>query len=430
MIATDGREGSVLDHRREYYPPPVDIGAVAREYVLLALRCDRLMGGLVEAYTGAEALRRRVAVEPRPRVDQLARDAARLRAELAGAEPVGVRCDFLERQLVAVESMLRRESGVPLGYRAEVRAYFDTEIELGEPDRYREAHAELAELLPGGGPLAARMSAYRKLEELPAERIGPAVQALSAALRELVRRWIELPAGESVYYEVATDRPWSAFNHYLGGYRSRVLVNADTSRRASQLAHLVAHEAYPGHHTERCRRQVVLVDRTGCLEHAVFLLNTPQCLVSEGLADLGLLAAVGPAWGRWAAGVLAERGVRLDGELAERVERAMLALLAVRQDAALLLHDRGVGANEVVDYLRRWLLVPERRARQMLRFLATPRWRAYTTTYVEGYRLLRAWLEARPPAQPAMHRLARLLDEPLTPTALRAELTGRPATSR
>jgi hypothetical protein len=56
----------------------------------------------------------------------------------------------------------------------------------------------------------------------------------------------------------------------------------------------------------------------------------------------------------------------------------------------------------------------------MLRFLADPLWRAYTTTYVEGYRLLRSWLDARPPAQPLSWRYRRLLDEPLTPAALRA----------
>src|SRR5438067_1068005 len=46
----------------------------------------------------------------------------------------------------------------------------------------------------------------------------------------------------------------------------------------------------------------------------------------------------------------------------------------------------------------------------MVRFLADPLRRAYTTTYVEGYRLLGAWLDARPPTQPLSHRsLATLL---------------------
>jgi hypothetical protein len=400
----------------------VDSDAATRAYVLLGLRCDRLVPGLVDAYTGAAPLRRQVADEPRPHAADLLGQAVRLRSELPSAGLPPARWDFLDRQLVALECALRRAAGRPTGFRAELRACFDTDVRLGEPDRYRAAHAELAELLPGGGPLAARMTAYRKADEIRVDCLGPAIRALSGALRELTRREVELPAEETASYELTSDRPWSAFNHYLGGYHSRIVVNADTGRRASQLPHLVAHEGYPGHHTERCRRHRVLVTGGGCLEQTIFLVNTPQCLLSEGLADLGLAAAVGPAWGRWAAEVLAGVGVRLDGELAERVESASAALLPVRQDAVLMLFERGAELDEVADYLRRWLLVPEPRARQMLRFLTHPLWRGYTTTYVEGGRLLRAWLGARPGGQSGLARLRRLFDEPLTPRALRAEL--------
>ncbi len=70
--------------------------------------------------------------------------------------------------------------------------------------------------------------------------------------------------------------------------------------------------------------------------------------------------------------------------------------------------------------LRRWLLVNDERARQMLRFLSSPLWRAYTSTYVEGYRLLRGWLDNRPARVSLTERFGRLLDEPLIPSALRA----------
>jgi hypothetical protein len=400
----------------------VDSDALARAYVLLGLRSDRLIPGLVDAYTGAAPVRRRIAGEPRPRADELLLEVARLSAELPSTELAPARRDFLDRQLTALNCALLRAAGRAPGFRAELRAYFDTDVQLGEPDRYRAAHAELETLLPGGGPLAARMAAYRKAEELPVGCLGPAIRAVSDALRAEVRSQIELPAGETVTYEISSDRPWGAFNHYLGGHHSRVVINADTGRRASQLPHLVAHEAYPGHHAERCRRQTVQVLEGGCVEHSVFLLNTPQCLLSEGLADLGLTAAVGPAWGRWAAAVLSGAGVRLDGELAERVELASAALMAVRQDAALMLHEHRADVDEVVDYLRRWLLVPEPRARRMLGFLTHPLWRGYTTTYVEGDRLLGAWLDARPAGQSALLRLCRVHDEPLTPRALRSEL--------
>jgi hypothetical protein len=56
---------------------------------------------------------------------------------------------------------------------------------------------------------------------------------------------------------------------------------------------------------------------------------------------------------------------------------------------------RACDADEVTAFLRRWLLVTDARARQMLRLLSSPLWRAYTRTHVEGFRLLPGWLDDR-----------------------------------
>ena len=99
----------------------------------------------------------------------------------------------------------------------------------------------------------------------------------------------------------------------------------------------------------------------------------------------------------------------------------------MRQNAAILLHDRGADPEDVVEYLRHWSLASEEQARQRLRFLTDPLWRAYTSTYVEGDRLLRPWLAARDPETTALQRFQRLLDEPLTPAMIRAELADAAA---
>ena len=395
---------------------------LVREYLLLGLRFDRLIEGFVDAYTGDPTLRHKVENEPRPNPAQLARRAATLRAELPAAGLGPQRTAFLDAHLVALECSGRKLAGEPVPFVEEVRSYFDVSIEPGDEDAYREAHAEADALLPGDGPLADRLTALRTRDEVPPERLEPAVHALSSALRDRVRAQFGLPEAETVHYEVVTDKPWSGFNYYLGGYHSRVAINADLKHRAAQLPHLIAHESYPGHHTEHCRKDAGLVERGQQAEQTIFLVNTPACLMAEGLADLGLHAVIGPGWGAWNAEILADLGLRTDGELAERLERALGALISVRQDAALLLHDRGADPDEVARFLQRWLLVPEQRAKQMLRFLSDPLWRAYTTTYVEGYRLLRAWLDARPPTEPLGERYRRLLDEPLTPAAIRTEL--------
>ena len=402
----------------EGYSPPMDL---VREYLLLGLRFDRLVEGFVDSYTGDPALRRQADNEPMPDPAALARRAGELRAELPACGLPGPRTQFLAAHLTALECSGRVLAGQHVGFVDEVAAYFDVAIEPGDPDTYRQAHSQIEELLPGGDPLADRLASYRNRDEIPPERLETAVQALSSALRDRVRTDFELPPEETVHYEVVTDKPWSGFNYYLGDFHSRVAINADLGHRMGQLPHLVAHESYPGHHTEHCRKEAGLVRRQLQAEHTIFLVNTPQCLMAEGLADLGLPASVGTGWGLWAEEILRDLGLRMDGELAERLEAASAGLLGVRQDAALMLHDRGADQAEVQTYLQRWLLVPEPRARQMVRFLSDPLWRAYTTTYVEGYRLLHAWLDARPAGQSLSRRYLRLLDEPLIPSTLRAE---------
>ncbi len=401
----------------------MDASTLVREYLLLGLRFDRLEPGFVDAYTGDPALRRQTENEPVPDPTELAARAATLRAELAGAGLEPARERFLEVHLRALECSGGKLAGAPVDFVAEVEAYFDVQIGMGEPDDYLAAHRELAAELPGDGPLAARLNAVRVLEEIAPDRLEVAVQAFSSALRDRVRTQFGLPEGETVSYEVVGDKPWSGFNYYLGGYRSTVAINADLKQRMSQLPHLISHESYPGHHTEHCRKEAGII-AAGHAEQTLFLVNTPQCLMAEGLADLGLAAVVGPGWGVWAQEVFADLGMRFDGDRAQRLEAATARLLTVRQDAALMLHARGADPEEVVSFLQQWLLVPAPRARQMLRFLADPLWRAYTTTYVEGYRLLHTWLDARPAHEPLGQRYRRLLDEPLVPGSIRAELAA------
>jgi len=402
------------------------------EYLLLGLRFDRIEEGYVDAFTGDPRLRGQVADEPAPEPAGLARQADRLLAGLSGvprsSDPAAgftdQRADFIAAHLRALGCAGRRFAGEDIGFVDEVRHYFDVEISRGEPDRYRAAHARIDEVLGGTGGLVERMEADRRADEIPADRLEDCVRAFSSALRDVVRSTYPLPDTETVVYEVVTDKPWSGFNYYEGDYRSTVAINADLKQQMSNLPGLVAHESYPGHHTEHCRKEAGLVAGLGHGEQTIFLVNTPQCLMAEGLADLALHAAVGPGWGVWAAEIYADLGLRFDGERAEALSQARAALAEVRQDAALMLHDEHRDVDDVAAFLQRWLLVDDTRARQSLRFLSSPLWRAYTSTYVEGYRLLRTWLEDRPADVGPTERFGRLLDEPLIPSSLRAELTA------
>ena len=397
-------------------------GTLIRDYLMLGLRFDRIEEGYVDSFTGDPALRRAVAVEPAPQPAELAREAQRLLAALPEVVRTDSftdqRADFIGAHLRALEFSARKFAGEPVGFVDEVQAYFDVRISRGDEDRYRAAHARIDEVLGGSGPLVERMAAHRSADEIPPHRLEECIHAFSSALRDTVRATYPLPDAETIVYEVVTDKPWSGFNYYEGDYRSTVAVNADLKQQMANLPRLVAHESYPGHHTEHCRKEAGLVAGQDQQEQTIFLVNTPQCLMAEGLADLALHAAVGPGWGSWAADIYADLGLRFDGERAEALSEASAALADVRQDAALMLHDEHRDADDVAAFLQRWLLIDDTRARQSLRFLSSPLWRAYTSTYVEGYRLLRSWLDERPAGVGLTERFGRLLDEPLIPSAL------------
>lgn len=395
-----------------------DSATLIREYLLLGLRFDRVEDGYVDSFTGDPQLRRAVENEPAPDPADLARQADRL-LTLIPDDLEHDRAEYIAAHLRALNCAGRKFAGEQVGFVDEVQAYFDVRIAKGDPERYRQAHAKLDDALGGTGPLAERIQAHRSGDEIPPARLEECIHAFSSALRDKVRAVYPLPETETITYEVVTDKPWSGFNYYLGDYRSTVAVNADLKQQMANLPRLVAHESYPGHHTEHCRKEAGLVARDGELEQTIFLVNTPQCLMAEGLADLALHAIVGPGWGTWAADIYADLGLRFDGERAEAISDAVAGLADVRQDAALMLHDEHRDVDEVTEFLKRWLLIDDTRARQTLRFLSSPLWRAYTSTYIEGYRLLRAWLDDRPDGVSLTQRFGRLLDEPLIPSTLR-----------
>ena len=397
---------------------------VAREFVSLALRLDRLAPGSIGAFLGDPVLRREIAAGPVPDPAALAREVNRLAARTRAAGLGPHREAVLLAQLTALGTTARRLAGQDVPFREEIELCLGVSASVGAEDDYRAAHRELAEVLPGRGRLAARMARQRRGDELAPDRLSPAVAALTAALRERAAGPYGLPAGESVGFEMVDEAPWAALHQHGGTHRSVVRLNRGARLRAGQLVQLVAHEAYPGHHTELCRMQDGPLAAVRWREHEVSLVLSPCSVVSEGLADTGLLALVGPGWGGWAADVLAEVGVRMDGELVERVERVLVALQRVRQDAALLLHDRRAGARAAARHLRRWLLVDDRRAERMLGFLTHPVWRAYTSAYVEGHRLVGEHLGAPGPEQ--LERHAALVGRPTTPALLHAGADVRP----
>ena len=384
-------------------PADTSTGIVSR-YIELGLRLGRHVDGFVDAYYGPPEVAARVEAEPPRPPGELAADAGRLIADLDGGDGAGTgegtvdagRRRWIRAQAVGLHTSARKLAGEPIAYLDEVKQCYGARPAVVPDDTFAAAHRRLDAVLPGSGPLRERYIAWREGHAVPADQLETAIRALADDLRERTQRLFGLPEGEHVEWVFETDKPWSGFNYYEGGLRSRVAVNVDLPVLSLSLGHLVAHEAYPGHHTEHTRKEAGLVRQRRWEEETIFLVGTPQCTLAEGLADLGVEVVLGRRPEPVVAEHLAPLGIRYDAEVAAAVAEAGEALSWVRSNAAIRLHDEGAAVDDVVAYLERWALLPRNRATKAVSFLTDETWRAYSHCYTEGLRLCRAYVDGQP----------------------------------
>ena len=406
---------------------------IARDYLLLALRLDQWIPGLVDGYYGPADLKADVDLESRPAPARLREDAVSLRARVEAQVDEPARRRWLVAQLIALEAQAGALAGDPLPYEEHVARCFEFRPRRRPEAEFAAAATALDALLPGSGPIDERLAAWDARFIVPSDTLPAVADHLVALFRDRARGLFGLPDGEALRVSFVKDQPWSGYNWYDGGLRSRVDLNTDVPIRLFGLVHTVAHETYPGHHLEHAWKEADQVLEHGRLEASVLLINTPECFLSEGLADLGHRFAVPPAD---EADLLAELytlaglPVSLDAGAARDAAAATVAMAPFRAtlgacavNAALMRHADGASHDEVLAYLRETGLMEADRAAQRLSFIEHPLWRTYVFVYSEGEALLRRWREASSPdAQPA--RFGRLLHETLTPGAIEEELAA------
>jgi hypothetical protein len=383
---------------------------VVERYLLLSLRLGRHIDGFVDFYYGPPELAERVKGEepaaPGTLVDE-ARELARSVGDLGDPQ----RERWLKAQLEGLAAVAERLDGRPMSYAEEVRRCYGVDLDPATEDELAAAHRRLDELLPGTGPLGERYRAWRRGRELPLDAVLPAAEALVAELRRRTDELFGLPEGEGAEIELVANKPWAAFNYYLGGRRSRVALNTDVPLRAEVLPELVAHEIYPGHHTENVLKETLLVDGRGQLEETIAPVGTPQALVAEGIATTAL-DILGADAEVACAQILADLGAGYDVELVRAVRDAEAPMWRVEDCAAHLIHVQGRDRDDARAFVRRWSLRPPDEVEKTIEFVTHPTWRAYVTVYETGRRLVAAWTGADPV------RYRRLLTEPLTTTDL------------
>jgi hypothetical protein len=371
--------------------------SAAERYLQLGLQLGRHVEGIVDAYYGPVELA--AAVEAEPPVDP--------QVLVSAAEALLVELDdgWLRDQVMGLRTYVSALAGELRSYADEVEGCYGVRPTHTDEAVFTVAHEELEELLPGEGPLGERYARWEDSIGVRAEQVERTVAAIIEQARTLTSGLVELPAGEGVVLEIVRGEPWMAFCEYLGDLQSRITVNVDLPMSAIELLILTMHETYPGHHAERCSKEHLLVRGQGLLEETLVMVPTPQSLVSEGIANLAPSLLLEGDGGPRLAAVMHDAGIELDLALALAVREALEPCRWAEVNAALMLHDDGVGEAEVRAYLERWGLMTPRLSAHLIRFLTEPTSRTYIVTYPAGGELCRAYVAREP------ERFRRLLTE-------------------
>ena len=408
------------------------IDKIAEQYVKLVLAMGPHDADYVDAYYGPPEWKKQ-AEASKTGLDAIAVRARELTAELnrAGGARAStsddmqrLRLQYLERQLAALAARVRMLKAERLSFDDESRAFYDGVAPTFPESHFQEILDRLAKRFPGNGPLVDRYDAFRRAFVIPRNKLDPVFQRAIQACRQRTLEHVTLPANERFRIQYVTNKSWSGYNWYQGGYRSLIQVNTDLPVYIDRAIDLACHEGYPGHHVYNVLLEKNLVKDRGWIEYTVYPLFSPQSLIAEGTANFGIEVAF-PGKDRVeferttlfpAAGLDASRAAEY-----YEVQALVDQLSYAGNEAARLYINKQIDAAQAAAWLERYALMPHDRAAQRVRFF--DQYRSYVINYNLGKDMVRRYIESRggTPDKPVKRweEFERLLSSPRLPSGLK-----------
>lgn len=404
---------------------------IADAYIRLTLEAGSHEGDYVDAYYGPAEWRTAANAHPRSTAE-LALAARALVAEIdaalatrafAGPPSTGsqrARLIALRGMLHAADTRLQMLGGRQYRFADEATGLFATNPTLEPLSHYDRVLAGLDHLVPGEGPLAARIDAFYDRYTIPPDRVRRVLEAAIGECRRRTMAHMRLPEGESFALELVTNKPWSGYNYYQGNFHSLIQVNTDLPIRISRAVDLGCHEGYPGHHVLNMMIEQNLVRSRNWQEFTVNPLYSPQSVIAEGSANYGIdLAFPGEEKLAFERDVLYPLA-GLDPASAEdfaRVSAATDALGGARLTIAKMYLDGEISRERAIELSQHYLLLSRARAEQSMGF--TDHYRSYVLNYGWGRDLVHRAVEAgEADAATRWARMQRILSEPTFPADL------------
>ncbi|MBK9925892.1 MAG: hypothetical protein IPP66_11445 [Anaerolineales bacterium] len=396
-----------------------DYQELIENYIRLALSINEHLPGYIDSYFGPDEWAQDAGKVGKLELPTLLQEAERLAVNISQANEWDVqRKDFLMHQVTAMQMSLRLLAGETVSLVEEAQALYDIHPTWKDESYFIEYQKWLEDVLPKGGSLRERFESWQKSIEIPLEKVEQLLPFLINTFRELTHKKFDLPENESFTVEFISDQSWMAYNQYLGEYKSRIEINTDMPMQIKDLAVTIAHEGYPGHHTELSTKDARLIKQKGYQEHQLTLINSPWAVITEGIATSALetLLTDQELEDLYREELLPRAEMTdIDIKTIMGVSRAERKVRELWGNAAFMLHEQKKSTSEIVAYLQKYELSTEKEANRAIQFISGPLDRSYIFTYTAGYDLLEKLFSTANREK----YFIRLLGEPVTPSRVR-----------
>lgn len=376
-----------------------DIDKIAESFVILSLASVKYDSDLVDSYFGPDSLKK-IAENLNISLDTLSLSCKSLISNLENIDSSDfdsikkLRFRFLKRQLKALDARLSFLMGKQLDFDSESVAYYDVIAPVYSLKYYDSVLDSLRLIIPGKGDLATRYHNIRNKFIIPVEKIDTVFKTALNKSREITYNFIKtLPENESFKIEYVTDKSWGGYNWFKGNGQSLIQINVELPVFIDRALDLACHEGYPGHHVFHSIIEDIFYKKKRWIEYSIYLLFSPQALISEGTANFAVdLAFDSSQKYDFEKNILFPlAGLNTSQyDLYNKIQRYTKKLSYISIETARRYLNGNLTKEQAIEWLMKYNFQERQRAERSIRFYE--KYRSYIINYIIGLELVKEYI--------------------------------------
>ncbi|MDO8524076.1 MAG: hypothetical protein Q7R99_00420 [bacterium] len=361
--------------------------SIAEKYVKYALIADNLIGKgtVIDAYYGDPSLAKNL---PQMTSDGLVNELKRLREKLNqdvmdSQSSSGV---FLDRQMSSLTNrLLIHTQSLDLPYTDIIKLLLDVDLLPSSCIDINIRYNRLEQLLGQinlKNKLHEAIIAWEETGKVSSEEY---ISMLEKTIPEFFQKTCERVIFPTLGEEIANwviernkltfelkkaKESWSAYNYYDRDFNGHIIFNKNRSLNVFDIPIFVAHEIYPGHHTNSLIREALYSHGKLGLEATAHLLSSSESPIIEGI-------------GEYAFSLINQGDIDVNTAIAFELDRLRTE---VQYLGAMQFYVYQSSPAQVKQFMRQYGLMSPERAEKSFRFIQE--WKYYVPCYFIGFKLV------------------------------------------